>query len=170
MSRTSATLSQVRRMLQTQQTRALEDVYLLQLFVCEQEHEAFAELVRRHGPLVLGVCRRVLHNLHDAEDVFQATFLVLARKARSIRKQGSLASWLHGVAHRLSLKCLLLRSGVGRANSPYPLMTIRTATTLQRVSWPSDLTRSYSVCRKSNACPSCSATPKANRRRKLRAY
>jgi RNA polymerase sigma factor (sigma-70 family) len=101
----SALLSQVRRLLQTQQARGVEDIYLLQLFMYERDEEAFAELVRRHGPLVLGVCRRVLRNPHDADDVFQATFLVLARKARSIRKQGSLPSWLHGVAYRLSLKC-----------------------------------------------------------------
>ena len=61
---------------------------------------AFRELVNRHGPMVLGVCRQILRHPHDADDAFQATFLVLVRKARSIRVDGSLAPWLCGVAYR----------------------------------------------------------------------
>src|SRR5579884_2974105 len=79
------------------------DADLLRNFIRHQDEHAFETLVRRHGPLVLRVCRRLLKNAHDAEDAFQATFLVLIRKARSIRKTQSLASWLHGVAHRVSL-------------------------------------------------------------------
>src|SRR5437660_2354589 len=104
-------LFQVRQLLQAQPTCRLQDMDLLELFRRQNNEAAFAELVRRHGPLVLGVCGRVLHNAHDADDVFQATFLVLARKADSIRKQGSLPSWLHGVAYRLALKC---RAGTQR--------------------------------------------------------
>src|SRR5262249_28844244 len=59
--------------------------------------------LRRHGPMVLGVCRRVLVRIHDAEDVFQATFMLLARKAGSIRKQESVGSWLQGAAYRLAV-------------------------------------------------------------------
>ena len=81
----------------------LTDGQLLGRFVARGEEAAFEALLRRHGPMVLGVCRRVLRSLHDAEDAFQATFLVLFRKADSIARPELVGNWLYGVAHYLSL-------------------------------------------------------------------
>src|SRR5437773_2658105 len=75
------------------------DAELLQRFTAHRDEAAFAALVRRYGPLVFGVCRRVLHHWQDAEDAFQATFLVLLHKARSIAQPRLLGNWLYGVAY-----------------------------------------------------------------------
>ncbi len=82
----------------------LSDEELLERFLACREEAAFAVLLRRHGPMVLGVCRRVLRHEHDAEDAFQATFLVLVRKVASLARRELVANWLYGVAHRTALK------------------------------------------------------------------
>ena len=85
----------------------MSDAQLLDRFVSrrgEGSEEAFDALVIRHGPMVLRVCRSVLHNAHDAEDAFQAIFFVLADRAGSIRRRGSVASWLFGVAQRVAAR------------------------------------------------------------------
>jgi RNA polymerase sigma factor (sigma-70 family) len=84
--------------------RELTDCQLLKRFAAERDEAAFDALVQRHGPMVWGVCRRILHQESDADDAFQATFLVLARKAGSLRWPESVGGWLHRVAHRVALK------------------------------------------------------------------
>ncbi len=85
----------------------LSDEELLDRFLSGEEidsQEAFRTLVVRHGPMVLGICRHVLNQVQDAEDAFQATFLVLARKGASIRDRRVLSGWLHEVAYRIAIK------------------------------------------------------------------
>jgi polysaccharide export outer membrane protein len=92
----------------------LTDAQLLERFLRRHNEIAFSALVRRYGPMVLGVCRRVLAHHHDADDAFQATFLVLVRKAASIRPHSCVGPWLYGVAYRTALKA---RSSAARRRS-----------------------------------------------------
>jgi RNA polymerase sigma factor (sigma-70 family) len=80
------------------------DGRLVEQFLARRDEAVFAAVVRRHGPMVYRVCWRVLQQEQDTEDAFQATFVVLAQKLHTVRKQNSLASWLHGVAHRVALQ------------------------------------------------------------------
>src|SRR5262245_57966298 len=95
----SAILRHVRR-IAPDQAVSPSDAELLVRYARGRDDEAFEELLARHGPLVWGVCRRLVSDRHTAEDAFQATFLVLARRAKTIRRPESLACWLHGVARR----------------------------------------------------------------------
>src|SRR5262245_42651249 len=95
-------LGRLRKLLDADAARRLTDRELLDRFTSANDEAAFGVLIERHGPMVMGVCRRALPNFHDAEDACQATFLTLARKARSLYKKNSLGSWLHGVALRVA--------------------------------------------------------------------
>jgi RNA polymerase sigma factor (sigma-70 family) len=97
-------LQQLRETLLPLSGGGLTDGQLLGQFVAHRDERAFAALVRRHGPMVLAVCRRLLRHTQDAEDAFQATFLVLARKAPSMRDREAVGSWLSGAARLAALK------------------------------------------------------------------
>ena len=97
-------LEHLRRTALLHDAGGLSDGQLLDCFLARRDEAAFEAMVRRHGPMVLGVCRRVLRDEHDAEDAFQAAFLVLVRKAASIQPRGLVGNWLYGVAYRTALE------------------------------------------------------------------
>jgi RNA polymerase sigma factor (sigma-70 family) len=99
-----AILRKVRRTLLPERSGGVSDGELLTRFLAERDEAAFELLVWRHGPMVLGVCRRVLRDVHAAEDAFQATFFTLARKGSSLGRRDSVGGWLYTVAHRIALR------------------------------------------------------------------
>lgn len=99
-----AILRQLRRAALRSASNDLSDAQLVECFLLKREQDAFAALLRRHGPMVMGVCQRILRDTHDAEDAFQATFLVLVRKVNSLRLRELLGNWLYGVAYRTAMK------------------------------------------------------------------
>src|SRR5262249_2105328 len=103
-SQMSEVIQHLRRAVLLRDGAGLTDGQLLTDYISRRDEAALAALVHRHGPMVWGVCRRVLSNYHDAEDAFQATFLVFVRKAASIASRELLANWLYGVAHQTALK------------------------------------------------------------------
>ncbi|MDE2508964.1 MAG: RNA polymerase sigma factor [Planctomycetota bacterium] len=100
----------LRRLFEFGTTSGLSEAELLDRFARSRDESAFETLVARHGPMVMGVCRRLLADPTDADDAFQATFLVLARRAGSIARPERLASWLHGVARRVALRARKMRA------------------------------------------------------------
>src|SRR5262249_37900155 len=100
----SEVLQHLRRAVLLREGAGLNDGQLLGDYLHRRDETALAALVCHHGPMVWGVCRRVLRNHHDAEDAFQATFLVLVRKAASVVPREMVANWLYGVAYQTALK------------------------------------------------------------------
>ena len=96
--------TQIDRLFRNGTLAALSDAQLLDRYLSTRDEAAFEALVNLHGPMVLGLCRRMLRDPSDIDDAFQATFLVLVRKAPAIRDRGLLANWLYGVAYRVAVR------------------------------------------------------------------
>ena len=127
--RSGIALGQIRRLFDEGTLTGLTDAQILERFVAGRDEGAFAILVERHGPMVLAVCRGVLKNVDDAEDAFQATFLVLFRKADGLRVVGSLGSWLYRVAYRIALRANAVAARRRERSWEESVMTARVAPT-----------------------------------------
>src|SRR5215472_13063456 len=106
------------------QARDASDRELMEQFVAGRDDAALTALVRRHGPMVRSLCRRVLRNEQDAEDAFQATFLVLARKAHTLRAPEAVGNWLYGVAYRTALKARTAAARRARQEAAAPVRDV----------------------------------------------
>jgi RNA polymerase sigma-70 factor (ECF subfamily) len=120
-------LKRVRHILQPEHPPGVTDSQLLDRFLSQRDEAAFELLVWRHGPMVLGVCRRVLQDAHDAEDAFQATFLTLARKGDSIGRRESLGGWLYTVAQRIALRARARQARRTSRERPLPPFMVEEA-------------------------------------------
>ena len=119
-----ATLRHLRELFSGGTAVGLTDGQLLARYAADRDGPAFAALVARHGPMVISTCRAVLIHEHDVEDAFQATFLVLARKAGSVRAGDALGGWLHRVAYRVAVQANIEVKRRRRRESEVPMMEI----------------------------------------------
>jgi len=126
-------LSHIRKLVAERAMDVGSDGALLERFIAQGDQQAFAASLQRHGPMVLGVCRRMLADTGLADDTFQATFLVLVRKARSIVPRERVGNWLYGVAVRLSLKCRV--QAAQRREGPQEIHDVPTPDTTAQVVW-----------------------------------
>jgi RNA polymerase sigma factor (sigma-70 family) len=126
-------LRHVRQIVAAEDQPQATDAELLQAFIARRDEAAFTALVRRHGPMVLGVCRHLLHHQQDAEDAFQATFLILARQVATLRNRQALTGWLHGVAYRTCQS--LKRAAARRRKHEGQVRTIPPQTPVAELAW-----------------------------------
>jgi RNA polymerase sigma factor (sigma-70 family) len=126
------TLKQIRRWAGLRAADTLSDQDLLKRYVASKDESAFATLVKRHGPMVWGLCRQMLRHAQDAEDAFQAVFLVLVRKAATIRKQESVGGWLYSVAFRVAKR---LRASSARRRAREQPLANGVAAAVEDLSW-----------------------------------
>ena len=157
-------LRQVQRLFVEGRTASLPDSELLERFLSESDEAAFTALIERHGPMVLGTCRVMLGDADAAEDAFQATFLVLICKARSIRGRGALASWLYQVAHRIALRAGAETTRTRSREREFGRMR---AVNIPRAEpaddWRPILHEEVARSRRSTGCRCCSATWRGRR-------
>ena len=123
-----AALRQINRLFADGVVAGLSDAQLLERFLAQGDAGAFEALVGRHGPMVLSVCRAILRDPHDAEDAFQATFLVLVKKGGTIRGRDALAGWLHRVAHRVAIQANVAAARRRRLERQVGQMAVATST------------------------------------------
>ena len=123
-----AALRQINRLFADGVVAGLSDAQLLERFLAHGDAGAFEALVGRHGPMVLSVCRAILRDPNDAEDAFQATFLVLVKKAGTIRGRDALAGWLHRVAHRVAIQANVAAARRRRLERQAGQMAVATST------------------------------------------
>jgi RNA polymerase sigma factor (sigma-70 family) len=121
-------ISELRRLISRQGGCSLTDAQLLDDFVKRGEQASFEVLVWRHGTMIFNLCRRILRDSHDAEDAFQATFLVFARKASTIGKREAVGSWLYKVAYRIALRVRARGAKHGKAHAPVDNLPARELT------------------------------------------
>ena len=147
----------LRHLLAAGATLGLEDGALLARYSGSNDPAAFEALVTRHGPMVLATCRAVLRSEHDAEDAFQAAFLILARKAHTVRGGESLGAWLHRVAYRASVRASIEARRRRLKEEEAATLAARNPPGRPPTGSPGS-TRRSTACPSGNAWPSCSAT------------
>lgn len=127
-----AVLSQIQRLFEVGTASGLSEWQLLRRYLACGDDAAFETLVARHGPMVLGVCRRMLSNPDDVEDAFQATFLVLVRRARGLGERDAIGPWLYGVASRVALRARCEAARRGTLEKPLPEVPTQDAEAIRR--------------------------------------
>jgi RNA polymerase sigma factor (sigma-70 family) len=128
-------VDKVRRDALRQEGAELSDRELFEAYLFQRDSSSLEALVHRHGPMVFGVCRRILHNVQDAEDAFQATFLVLLRRAESVWPREQVGNWLYGVAYRTALEARRLAAKRHRREQPLTGREDRAVTPAEPASW-----------------------------------
>ncbi len=155
-----AALEQINRLFAGQSVTGFSDSQLLDRFVAARDGQAFEALVARHGPLVLNVCRGILKDPSDAEDAFQATFLILVKKSGTFRGHVALGPWLYQVAHRVAIRAsaVALRRRVCERRAGEMAAATSKSEPASRMSSGSRSTKSSRGCLRSSVGPSSSAT------------
>ncbi len=160
--RLGAALRHIQSLFSDGSTTGASDTQLLAQFAGRRDEAAFAAIMSRHGPMVMAVCRGVLRDSHDAEDAFQATFLVLARKSGAVWAEGQLGGWLHRVAYRIAVRASIdaaRRRVHERQAAETAAMNFAQSRSDDDIE-PARSMKSWRGCRRSYGCPSFCAASK----------